>query len=56
MNLPKNISRPAETQPIPAELVSAASSIADHELRERFMRAAENCIARREANPRQPQS
>jgi hypothetical protein len=56
MNFPKNISRPAEARPIPAELVSAASSIADHELRERFMRAAENCIARREANPRQLQS
>jgi hypothetical protein len=37
------------TQPIPAELVSAAGAIADNELRERFMRAAENCIARRES-------
>jgi hypothetical protein len=43
----KNPSR-VETQPIPAELVSAASTIVDSELRERFMRAAENCIARRE--------
>jgi len=46
----------AETRPIPAELVSAASTIADNELRERFMRAAENCIARREASPQQFQS
>ncbi len=37
-------------RPISAELVSAASNISDKELRERFMRAAENCIARREAN------
>src|SRR5437016_5487515 len=35
--------------PIPAELVSAASEIADEDLRERFMRAAQNCIERREA-------
>jgi len=36
-------------EPIPEELISAAGEIADHELRERFIRAAENCIARREA-------
>jgi predicted nucleic acid-binding Zn ribbon protein len=35
--------------PIPEELVSAASEIADEDLRERFIRAAENCIARRQA-------
>ena len=35
--------------PIPEELVSAASEIADDDLRQRFIRAAENCIARREA-------
>jgi len=35
--------------PIPDGLVSAASEIADEDLRERFIRAAENCIARREA-------
>lgn len=34
---------------IPEELISAASEIADEDLRERFVRAAENCIARREA-------
>ena len=56
MNLPSKFSSPSEARPIPAELVSAASTIADSELRERFMRAAENCIARREANPQQLQS
>ena len=35
--------------PIPEELVSAASEITDEGLREQFIRAAENCIARREA-------
>jgi predicted nucleic acid-binding Zn ribbon protein len=35
--------------PIPDELISAASEIADQDLRERFIRAAENCISRREA-------
>jgi hypothetical protein len=35
--------------PIPEQLVSAAGEIADQDLRERFIRAAENCIARREA-------
>jgi hypothetical protein len=36
-------------EPVPAELISAASEITDEDLRERFIRAAENCIARREA-------
>ena len=35
--------------PIPDDLISAASEIADEDLRERFIRAAVNCIARREA-------
>ena len=48
MNFPTKDSAPTAARPIPAALVSAASSIADNELRERFMRAAENCIARRE--------
>ncbi|HVS21228.1 MAG TPA: DUF721 domain-containing protein [Pyrinomonadaceae bacterium] len=40
---------PAERgQPIPAELISAAGSIADHDLRQHFLRAAENCITRRD--------
>jgi predicted nucleic acid-binding Zn ribbon protein len=36
-------------EPIPADLISAANDIADQDLRERFLRAAGNCIARREA-------
>lgn len=43
--------RPSEDKsqgPIPQELISAAGEIADQDLRERFIRAAENCIARRE--------
>src|SRR5713101_6010016 len=48
VNLPAKESSRAAARPIPAELVSAAGNIADKELRERFMRAAENCIARRE--------
>lgn len=35
--------------PIPAELISAAGAITDRDLRERFIRAAQNCIARRES-------
>lgn len=38
-----------ENPPLPNELVSAAAEIGDTELRDRFIRAAENCIARREA-------
>jgi hypothetical protein len=34
---------------IPADLIAAAGEITDRDLRERFMRAAGNCIARREA-------
>lgn len=36
------------TQPLPVDLVSATVGIADPELRQLFIRAAENCIARRE--------
>lgn len=36
-------------KPAPDELISAARDIADPDLRERFIRAAENCIARRES-------
>jgi hypothetical protein len=39
-------------QPLPADLVSAADGIVDVELRQLFMRAAENCIARRESRAR----
>ena len=48
MNFPTKDPSPTESRPIPAELVSAASNISDRELRERFVRAAENCLARRE--------
>lgn len=42
--------RPIESnEPLTAELVSAADGIGDPELRERFLRAAANCIARRES-------
>jgi hypothetical protein len=46
---PRQRSRDEIRGPIPAELIAAAGEIADQDLRERFMRAAENCIARREA-------
>jgi len=35
--------------PIPPEVISAAVSIRDRELRQRFIRAAGNCLARRDA-------
>ena len=35
-------------EPLPTTVVSSAAEIQDAELRERFMRAAENCIERRE--------
>ena len=35
--------------PAPTELLFAARSITDQELRDRFIRAAENCIARRDS-------
>jgi hypothetical protein len=44
--------RHQDPQPIPEELISAAAEIADEELRERFVRAAGNCIARRESQIR----
>jgi hypothetical protein len=39
-------------QSLPVELVSAADGIADPELRQRFIRAAANCIERRESRTR----
>ena len=35
-------------QPLPANVISSAADIDDPELREKFMRAAQNCIARRD--------
>lgn len=40
----------AAPEPAPTELVFAARSITDEDLRRRFIRAAENCIARRTAH------
>lgn len=39
--------RPAA--PLPANLISSAAAIEDADLRARFLRAAENCIARRDS-------
>jgi hypothetical protein len=40
---------PESRAPIPPELISAADQISDDALRQRFVRAAENCISRRDA-------
>ena len=45
----KSASEEPKNQPPPTELLFAASSIADEELRARFVRAAQNCIERRDA-------
>ena len=44
----KHRSAPRVREPLPSTVVSSAAEIQDSELRERFMRAAENCIERRE--------
>lgn len=36
-------------EPLPSTVLSSAAEIQDSELRERFMRAAENCISRRDS-------
>ena len=45
---PDNISSSEGRTPIPADVLAAAGSITDPDLRQRFVRAAENCINRRE--------
>lgn len=40
---------PRVREPLPSTVVSSAAEIQDSELRERFMRAAENCISRRDS-------
>ena len=40
---------PRRDAPAPPELLFAAGTIADEELRARFIRAAQNCISRRES-------
>lgn len=47
---PRDRSQDEPRDPIPDELKSAAGEIVDPDLRDRFIRAAENCIARREAH------
>ncbi len=47
---PRDRSQDEPRDPIPDELKSAAREIVDPDLRDRFIRAAENCIARREAH------
>lgn len=49
---PQKSARNEDPQPIPEELILAAAEIADEGLRERFVRAAGNCIARRESQDR----
>jgi hypothetical protein len=44
----KHRSSPRVREPLPTAIVSSAAEIQDLELRERFMRAAENCISRRD--------
>jgi hypothetical protein len=44
-----DVPRSEPRTPAPAEVLSAAHDIADPDLRRRFLRAAENCINRREA-------
>jgi Dna[CI] antecedent, DciA len=39
-------------EPLPAELAAAADGISDPELRQRFIRAAANCIERQESRAR----
>ena len=41
-------SRPRVRAPLPDTIVSAAAGIEDPELRQRFLRAAENCLVRRD--------
>lgn len=45
----KTVSPSEQRTPIPADVLSAAGHIADPDLRQRFVRAAENCINRRAA-------
>ena len=55
----KHRSVPRVREPLPTDVVSSAAEIQDSELRERFMRAAENCISRRNSTDtaiRTPQS
>jgi len=48
-NSSARVARSTAADSFPVELISAAGAIRDEELRRRFVRAAGNCIARREA-------
>jgi hypothetical protein len=48
-------SQKATPAPVPNELLFAAGSISDRDLRERFVRAAGNCISRRDAHDTEPE-
>ena len=45
----RGLEKEPKNQPAPTELLFAARSIGDEELRARFVRAAQNCIERRDA-------
>jgi hypothetical protein len=47
---PEEPRNPRRESALPTELLFAAGSIADEELRKRFLRAADNLIARRDSN------
>ena len=47
---PRGMRSQQSANPLPQNVLSSAAAIEDPELRDRFMRAATNCIARREAN------
>ena len=47
---PSESSEEPKDHPLPTELMFAAGSIADEDLRARFLRAANNLIARRDSN------
>jgi len=48
-NIPEQQKLIKSPAPAPAEIVAAADAISDQDLKKRFVRAAENCIARRDA-------
>jgi hypothetical protein len=50
-NTGKRGSTPRRSASAPAAVISSATEIEDPDLRERFLRAAANCIARRAASP-----
>ncbi len=47
--VPAQETKKQSTKPLPTELLFAAGAIADEDLRSRFLRAADNLIARRDA-------